>query len=1354
MKRFNGRKNFRIGLFALIIVFVSIGYAILTSNLKINGNSAVKSASWIIHWDSVEVKEGSVTGDNVIKAATIVDSKKTLVEYSIVLSKPGDYYEFTVDAVNEGTINAMVNYIANTGLTEAQKKYIQYSVTYDDGTSLRLRDRLAANSREKIHVLVKYRDDENVNPSDLPTEEETLDLKFEVEYVQEDESSHSRDQICDETIYDNGPISEEKYLYLCESYIDKNLYTYTENEDGTITLTGFKDTNSQGVNSSMQDIKPTKLGSMNKANVQKMDTTLKFKDNTWALPSSIDGKRVTKISGDAFNNKNISAILIISPFVTEISDGGGTYSTGYYGAFSNNKISIMATPWSLTNIGSYAFQSNLLPKLVLKDVVKTIGVNSFAGNKLVSIDTGNGLQTIGGGAFSGNNGTLTKVVLGNSLTEVPSGLFAGFSLLSDVTLGTNINKISAGAFSSDRALTNIEFPQSLRTIEGGAFSGAGLKKVVIHDNITTVQSGSFSGAPIEELYVGKNVKNLSYTFSGLTTLRKLEVNAEDTGSYTFAGDSNLTELILGDNVKTIGSSSFVSTGLKKVIISDSVTSIGENAFSGAPIEELHIGKNVKNINYKTFYGISSTLKKLVFNAEDTGNQTFAGCSKLTDLTFGDSVKRIGVNSFATDKINGVLILPSNLESIGFGAFSGNQISGTISIPSKVTSIGASAFHSNNIEAVQFNDKLTSLESNVFQSNNITTLSIPENITSIGSFAFADNSISKLTLSDGVTSIDESAFKNNFIKRLEVPDSVTTIGDFSFSNNKLEYIDTGDGLNRVTKDTFTGNTNTISEVKFGNSILSIPNSIFINTPNLTKVTFGSNVTSIGSSAFNGCSKLSSVTFGNKLQTIGNNAFDSCSITRLVLPDSLTTLGNKAFYNNPFEYIDTGDGLKAIDYNTFSYRDNGDYSGNGGNASKPNTKLKTLIIGNSVETIGNCSFCNYNSLVNLTLGNSLTTIGDYAFYQDSITSLDIPDSVTTIGQFAFSKNNISGTVEIPQSITTIDYSVFSHNNIEKIILPNTLTEIMDSAFAYNLITSVSLPPDLEEVGGWSFYDNKISELTINSKLKTISPYSFAYNEIENLSIPSNVETISSSAFYNSKIQNLTLSSGIKEIGSLAFCYNDISNISIPSSVTTLGSGAFAASASNTSDTDYVYKRNSDGTDDTTKLNSYTKKSKSLNIPTSITQIMDYAFYGTSTISVHFHPDITYVGSNAFAYCKLDMILDWPSTIETIQSGTFFGNITMSRFVIPEGVKTIGSNAFNKCNFTTVEIPSTVETIENMAFYKYKNPNIFNSDSNINLNKVINKTGKQFDWSNIVNGHTSDPFATGTLTNSLGNVQITSE
>ena len=312
-------------------------------------------------------------------------------------------------------------------------------------------------------------------------------------------------------------------------------------------------------------------------------------------------------------------------------------------------------------------------------------------------------------------------------------------------------------------------------------------------------------------------------------------------------------------------------------------------------------------------------------------------------------------------------------------------------------------------------------------------------------------------------------------------------------------------------------------------------------------------------------------------------------------------------------------------------------------------------------------------------------------------------------------------------------------------------MDSAFAYNLITSVSLSPDLEEVGGWAFYDNKISELTINSKLKTIAPYSFAYNEIENLSIPSNVETISSSAFYNSKIQNLTLSSGIKEIGNLAFCYNDISNISIPSSVTTLGGGAFASN--NSANVDYVYKRNSDGTDDTSVVNSYTRTGSVAIIPNGITQVMDYAFYSTGTSGISFPDSLTSVGSSAFAYCNLTNV-SWPSNVEEIAPSTFASNYSLTSIILHDGLKKIGSNAFNKCNFTKVEIPSTVETIENMAFYKYKNPDVYNSDSNINLNKIVNKTGKQFDWSNIVNGHTSDPFATGTLTNSLGNVQITSE
>ncbi len=111
------KKKFAFIILFVLVLFISVGYAILTSNLKINGNNYVKSAVWDIHWENVQVKSGSVTGDNVVKSATIVDSKKTIVEYSIILPKPGDYYDFTVDAVNEGTIDAMVKYVSNSGLT-------------------------------------------------------------------------------------------------------------------------------------------------------------------------------------------------------------------------------------------------------------------------------------------------------------------------------------------------------------------------------------------------------------------------------------------------------------------------------------------------------------------------------------------------------------------------------------------------------------------------------------------------------------------------------------------------------------------------------------------------------------------------------------------------------------------------------------------------------------------------------------------------------------------------------------------------------------------------------------------------------------------------------------------------------------------------------------------------------------------------------------------------------------------------------------------------------------------------------------------------------------------------------------
>ena len=94
----------------LFILIVGLGYALLQQNLDITGIASLSNPTWNIHWENVQVAEGSVTGDNVVTAPTI-DSDLTTVNYSVVLNLPGDYYEFTVDAVNGGSIDAMIDTI-------------------------------------------------------------------------------------------------------------------------------------------------------------------------------------------------------------------------------------------------------------------------------------------------------------------------------------------------------------------------------------------------------------------------------------------------------------------------------------------------------------------------------------------------------------------------------------------------------------------------------------------------------------------------------------------------------------------------------------------------------------------------------------------------------------------------------------------------------------------------------------------------------------------------------------------------------------------------------------------------------------------------------------------------------------------------------------------------------------------------------------------------------------------------------------------------------------------------------------------------------------------------------------------
>ena len=301
-------------LLILFVLTIGLGYAFLNTTLNINGISKIKDAKWDIHWENPQVMEGSISND-----VPVIDSLRTTTSFSVVLNNPGDYYEFTVDAVNSGTIDGMISEIHSkyngTDISETNKlpKYINYTVTYSDGRPIGLNHKLKATRSEVYRVKVEYNKD--ISIEDLPEDEVNLDLGFSVTYVQATDDAVIRDGVCGVTIYDNGPITESRYLDLCESYIDESLYTYEDNDDGTVTITGFVDgVQVQTVSSTHKKLVASKLGSIGNYKAEKMDNelrTITFKDNVWALPLELGGKKVTKISGIAFNDKSISADLVI-----------------------------------------------------------------------------------------------------------------------------------------------------------------------------------------------------------------------------------------------------------------------------------------------------------------------------------------------------------------------------------------------------------------------------------------------------------------------------------------------------------------------------------------------------------------------------------------------------------------------------------------------------------------------------------------------------------------------------------------------------------------------------------------------------------------------------------------------------------------------------------------------------------------------------------------------------------------------------------------------------------------------------------------------------------------------------------
>ena len=185
MRRINfnikDRKVLTLGL-CLVVVCVftlTIAYAALNAVLTIQGSAQVTSSNWDIHLANPKVRNGSAT----TTVPSIITS--STVEFSTTLNMPGDFYEFTIDVVNAGSIDAMIENVVKTPeLTAEQAKFLKYEITYQNGESITTKQLLAKETSMPIKVRIEYRKD--LVASDLPTGQVVLDLALTLEYTQSD----------------------------------------------------------------------------------------------------------------------------------------------------------------------------------------------------------------------------------------------------------------------------------------------------------------------------------------------------------------------------------------------------------------------------------------------------------------------------------------------------------------------------------------------------------------------------------------------------------------------------------------------------------------------------------------------------------------------------------------------------------------------------------------------------------------------------------------------------------------------------------------------------------------------------------------------------------------------------------------------------------------------------------------------------------------------------------------------------------------------------------------------------------------------------------------------------------------